>query len=441
MSADETSATRPSKWRGRVTVALVILACLGVSVSGVAIWLHRALLDTDQWVEITAPIIDDPAVQRSVADYVGREVVTALEVEARLEQALPAQVSMLAAPLASGVRDVITEQTQEIVASEQAREIWIEANRVAHDKIVELLRGEPGVLYAEGDQIRVNLLPIIGRVVSELRARFPRLFPGLLAVPTVTAETPAAEAIAAFETAFGRDLPDDYGQITLMQNQKLEQAQRGVELFDRAVWLLVVVTAGLIVAALLLTTRRLRTALLLGAGSAVALVVVLLVVSWLREQLVAAIGTGAGSAAAQATISTVVSDFTSFSRLLLIAAVVVAAAAWVAARRDVVVEGARRGVALAGTAGGGLSERRSTSGVLARHLDGFRLAGVLVGAVVLLATLPVWWGGLLLIAAVAGYELLLAWLTYTWPWRAGRGDADAPGAGATSGDAAETPGT
>jgi uncharacterized membrane protein len=418
MADTDTAPTRPSRWRGRLTTLLVVLACLGVILSGVAIWLHDALLDTDTWVEITTPVIDDPAVQANIADFVGKEVVTALEVESRLEEALPDEVSMLAAPLASGVQDVITEQTQEIVASDRAREVWIEANRVVHEKIVELLRGEPGVLYAEGDEIRLNLLPVISSAVSELRLRFPRLFPGVVSVPSVTADTPAPEAIAQFETAVGRDLADDFGQITLVQNEKLEQAQRAVELFDRAVWLLVIVTIGLIVAALMLSTRRLRTALYLGAGTAIALIVVLLVESWLKDQLVAAIGSGPGTAAARTAISSVVADFTGFARLLLVAAVTVAIAAYLVARRDAVAAAARSGAAVASRAGSGLAGRRSSTGVLARHLDGFRLAGVLVGAVLLLVTLPPWWGGLLLIAAVAGYELLLSWLTHSWPWPA-----------------------
>ena len=426
MADTDTAPTRPSRWRGRLTILLVVLACLGVILSGVAIWLHDALLDTETWVEITTPVIDDPAVQANIADFVGEEVVTALEVESRLEEALPDQVSMLAAPLASGVQDVITKQTQEIVASERAREVWIEANRVAHEKIVELLRGEPGVVYAEGEEIRLNLLPVVSSVVSELRLRFPRLFPGLVNVPSVSAETPAPEAIAEFEAAVGRDLADDFGQITLVQNEKLEQAQRAVELFDRAVWLLVIVTLGLIVASLLLSTRRLRTALYLGAGTAVALVVVLLVDAWLEDQLVAAIGSGPGTAAARTAITTVVADFTGFARLLLIAAVTVAIAAYVVARRDVVAAAARSGAAVATRAGNGLAGRRSSTGVLARHLDGFRLAGVLVGAVLLLIILPPWWGGLLLIAAAAGYELLLSWLTHTWPWSLSETQRDTP---------------
>ncbi len=362
MADTDTAPARPSKLRGRLTILLVVLACLGVILSGVAIWLHNALLDTETWVEIATPVIDDPTVQANLADFVGQEVVTALEVESRLEEALPEQVSMLAAPLASGVQDVITKQTQEIVASDRAREVWIEANRVAHEKIVELLRGEAGVVYAEGDEIRLNLLPVVSRVVSELRLRFPRLFPGIVTVPSVTAETPAPEAIAQFEAAMGRDLADDFGQITLVQNEKLEQAQRAVELFDRAVWLLVIVTIGLIAAALLLSTRRLRTALYLGVGTAIALALALLVDSWLEEQLVAAIGSGPGTAAARTTITTVVADFTGFARLMLIAAVVVAIAAYVVARRDVVAAAARGGAAVATRAGSSLAGRRSSPG-------------------------------------------------------------------------------
>jgi len=416
MTDDGAARPRPSKLRGRLTILLVALACLGVILSGVAIWLHNALLDTETWVEIATPVIDDPAVQTDVAEFVGREVVTALEVETRLEQALPDEVSMLAAPLASGVQDVITRQTQEIVAGDRAREVWIEANRVAHEKIVGLLRGEAGVVYAEGDEIRLNLLPVVSRVVSELRLRFPRLFPGIVTVPSMTAESPAPEAIAQFEAAVGRDLADDFGQITLMQTEKLEQAQRAVELFDRAVWLLVIATTSLIVAALLLSTRRLHTALYLGVGTAIALGLVLLADSWLGEQLVAAVGSGPGTATARTTILTVIADFTRFSRALLIVAVVAAAAAYFVARRDVVAAAARGGAAVATRAGSGFARRRSDSGVLARHLDGFRLAGVLVAAAVLLVTLPPWWGGLLLIVSVAGYELLLSWLTHAWPW-------------------------
>ncbi len=138
----------------------------------------------------------------------------------------------------------------------------------------------------------------------------------------------------------------------------------------------------------------------------------------------AAIGDGPGTAAARAAITTVVADFTGFSRLLLVAAVVVAIAAYVVARRDLVAAAARRGAAVAARAGDGLAGRRSATGVLARHLDGFRLAGVLAGAVLLLVILPPWWGGLVLIAAVAGYELVLSWLTHTWPWALHKADRD-----------------
>jgi hypothetical protein len=178
--------------------------------------------------------------------------------------------------------------------------------------------------------------------VTELRGRFPRLFPGALAVPIVTIETPPPDAVAQFEAAFGRDLPPDFGQVALLEAGRLEEAQRAVRLFDRAVWVLVLVTAGLVIAALVLSPRRLRTALQLGAGTALAFAVVLVAARWLQDQLVAAVA-GPGGEAARSTITAVVDSFTGSARLLLILAVVVAVAAYVAARRDWVASTAVRG--------------------------------------------------------------------------------------------------
>jgi hypothetical protein len=44
--------------------------------------------------------------------------------------------------------------------------------------------------------------------------------------------------------------------------------------------------------------------------------------------------------------------------------------------------------------------------------------------------LPPWWGGLLLIAVVAAYELVLSWLAHAWPWPTHPPEADAPASAA-----------
>jgi hypothetical protein len=422
MAEEEIPSRGRPKLRRRLTLLLVVLACLGVAVSGVAVWLHSTLLVTDRWVETTAPIIEDPDVQRDVAERVGQEVVTALDLEARAREALPPDLDILAAPLALRVEDVISREAREFMASPEAYRLWTEANRIAHTQIVKLLREEPGFLYAEGDLIRLNVLPIVTRVMAALKERIPRLFPDVATVPVVTAETPPEEAIRRLETAFARDLPPDFGQVELTEADRLDQAQAAVKLFDRTVWLLVLATAGLIAAAILYSPRRLRTALQLGAGSAIALALVLLVDSWLEAQLLAAVTERPGNAAARTAITSIVGDFSGFLRILLIGAALVAVAAYIASRGELVASVAGRGR-------DELARRRTTTGVLATHLDCFRLAGVVLGLVVVVAVVPSWPWGLVLIAAVAAYELLLSWLTYTWPWGAGT-RAESPAADA-----------
>jgi hypothetical protein len=149
--------------RRRLALVLVVLACVGIIVSGVAIWLHRTLLVTDSWVETAAPVIRDPAVQRNVGDRVADEVVTLLDLEARVAESLPDDLDLLAAPIVARVEEVVAREARQFMASPQAERLWVDANRIAHRQIVRLLRDEPGLVYTEGNEIRLNVLPIIGR--------------------------------------------------------------------------------------------------------------------------------------------------------------------------------------------------------------------------------------------------------------------------------------
>jgi hypothetical protein len=396
----------------------VILASLAVAVTGIAYWLHQTLLDTDAWVETAAPVIEDPQVQADVAAFVGRSVVEGLDVERRTQEALPPQLEFLAPPIAAGVQDVVTEEARAFVASPRAEQLWIEVNAAAHREMVGLLRGEAEYVYLESGEVTLNALPLVSQVVAALRSRLPELFSGRLPVPTIEPGTPADESIAQMETAFGRDLPPDFGQIELVAAPRLEQASAAVRLFDRLVVVLFIATAALVAGALLLSPRRLRTLVQLGAGAAVALVVVLLASRYLEDLILDGLQPGSGASAARATISSVLAGLTDFARVLVLAGLLIAIAAYLAMKADWVRGVAQTAGGLASRGTAGTAAWRARDGVLARHLDGFRLAGVVVGLLVLVAWSPGWGAGLVLVLAVLAYELALGWLTSTWPWRA-----------------------
>ena len=86
-----------------------------------------------------------------------------------------------------------------------------------------------------------------------------------LEVPELTRAGDPSEQIAELESATGRDLPDDFGQLSVFESDKLaeaqasvQNAQRAVALVKRATWLLAVLAVVFLVATVLLARNRWR---------------------------------------------------------------------------------------------------------------------------------------------------------------------------------------
>jgi hypothetical protein len=61
---------RRIRWRSVIAVVLLVFGCVGVPVSLLAVWTHNQVADTDRFVDTTAPLITDPAVQQVITDRV-----------------------------------------------------------------------------------------------------------------------------------------------------------------------------------------------------------------------------------------------------------------------------------------------------------------------------------------------------------------------------------
>jgi hypothetical protein len=166
-----------------VAAAVVItLACVLAPLSVTSVWASSVLSDTDRYVETVAPIAQDPGVQSALADQVTAAIMQNLDVEGlttraldtlaqvkdmppRVARALPA----LAVPLTKGIESFTRTQAGNLMASPQFEKVWAEVNRIAHEQIVKLLEGnEGGAVSAQGDDITLNLKPIIQAVKTRL---------------------------------------------------------------------------------------------------------------------------------------------------------------------------------------------------------------------------------------------------------------------------------
>ena len=78
------------------------------------------------------------------------------------------------------------------------------------------------------------------------------------------------EAIAQFRESLGDRVPDDFGQVTLMSEERLTAAQATADRIDRWVWGIVILTVILIIVTVIVSQTRRRTGIQLGIGVVVA---------------------------------------------------------------------------------------------------------------------------------------------------------------------------
>jgi hypothetical protein len=180
-------APRPSTGERARTISavfLITLSCLLAPLSVAAVWASRQVSDTDRYVATVAPLADDPAVQRAVADAVATEIfkqidlpgITRQAMDALAENGVPpavaANLAALSGPLSNGIESFTRTQINKIVASPAFARLWRQANRTAHANLVDLLEGrQSGAVRTNGDAVTLNLAPIIAQVKQQLVAR------------------------------------------------------------------------------------------------------------------------------------------------------------------------------------------------------------------------------------------------------------------------------
>lgn len=174
-------ARRRFSWRAVVSALLITIACLLAPLSVTAVWASRQISDTDRYLETVAPLADDPAVQRTIADAVTTAIFNAVDfrslvtetLDAVAQQGVPPRIAdnlqALNAPLVNGIENFVSGQVDNLVASPQFAAVWRQANETAHASLVKLLEGnQGGAISAQNDTVTLNLAPIIAEVKQRM---------------------------------------------------------------------------------------------------------------------------------------------------------------------------------------------------------------------------------------------------------------------------------
>src|SRR5438552_4055774 len=118
-TATRTTQVRAAPRRSRQILAgiALLLACLSILVTTVAVWTHQVAFNTDRFTALTSTVIADPAVIDPLAERISIQVVDALGVQTRIADRLPDLAKSLAAPLTVQIQEAIDRQLQKALTN------------------------------------------------------------------------------------------------------------------------------------------------------------------------------------------------------------------------------------------------------------------------------------------------------------------------------------
>ena len=417
-------ARKPSRARRILIGVLIFLSCLAVAISGLTIWVHYTVMNTDGYMSLIGPIGKNPEAIANLSEYIGDQAVIATDLQQRVTDALPEQAQFFAGPITSTVADFITKGAQKVLSSEQAYDLWLQVNRLAHENIVALLRGETTNVYTEGDDVKLNLLPLVSQVLVWVDDKLPGGLASKFSPPVIDPETDPTEAIQEVANWSGRPLPSDFGQVTLLQSDALGPAQTAVKWFDRLVWILPLVTLGLMAVTIWLSRRRARTAIALGIGAAIAIILTRVIINRASIALTEKLEEGGVRIAAD-VVNASLGPLTTITIWIVVIGVVAAIIVWLLGRRDVrdgaVAVGKR---AVTGTGDVKLPDSPVTSWI-GNHVLGVRWGVLIVGLLVLVLSTWSWLWIFLIVILVLLFQAVLSLLSGQWPFEERAGDESA----------------
>ncbi len=325
------------KLRKILVGVMVVLTILSVTVTTVDTWAHRTLLNTNAWVETVAPLGTNPQVTAALANYVTDQIVTTLDLQARaqsaLEQAAP-QAAFLAGPITNAIQGFVHDKLLAFFNSPAWATLWTEANRFAHETVVNILRGRQGPsLSIENGQVTLNLLPAITAILQQIQSVAQGLLGDRITLPQVTGTEQVSSAIAALSSALGRPLPPDFGQIVIFQSADLEAAQNAVKLFDTLTYVLIAFSLLLIAITMVLSVNRRRTAVQLAVGTIVGVLIARLIIKKVSTDVVNSIASQ-NRGAAKAVLDDAFGSLRGFTRWLFVIALIVAVVAFLMGKRE-----------------------------------------------------------------------------------------------------------
>jgi type IV secretory pathway VirB2 component (pilin) len=283
--------------RRRLPGILVVLATILLFFAGVAVWVQRQALNTDDWVKTSNALIKDPAIQQETASYVADQLTNQTGLTDKVGQILPGRFDKLAPAIAGAIPDLAEHATLRALQSGAFQKLWERTNRIAHKQLVKAVTGDTS------STVVFDLRPMLGQVAQRI---------GL-----------GANVVNA--------LPPDRGRITIVRPKELVTARKVAHALKTLAIVLLVLSLVVFVAAVWSSHDRRRTLMQTGLGIFLAGFLLLLARRILGHVVVGDLtSAGAAQPAAQSTWDIGTSLLRQIAATVVVLGVIVMICAWLA---------------------------------------------------------------------------------------------------------------
>src|SRR4051812_18013435 len=196
LRAGPTPGRRRIRWASLAAGVLLVLGCVGVPASVLAVWTHRQVADTGRFVATVSPVIHDPLVQSALTNRISMEVLARIDVEQIANEAIDALAAQgmrpqlvdrlhdLTGPMAAGVAGLVRDKVGQLVASPDFAAAWNRALQITHQQANAVLSGEAAAIAIKDGMVVLDLGPFIDAAKQQLvasgfgaAARIPEVHP------------------------------------------------------------------------------------------------------------------------------------------------------------------------------------------------------------------------------------------------------------------------
>jgi hypothetical protein len=258
------TATKEVRKRGHPkTVAVLIGFATVLTVAAIfSIWANRQALNTDNWVNTSDKLLQNKEVQSQLSTYIAAQLFANVDVQAELAKALPPRLKPLAGPAAGGLSQLAPRVAEKALATSQVQALWEQANRAAHESLLELLDGGGETVSTGGGQVSLDLGSLLTQIGGQIGV---------------------GDAIAS-------KIPAEAGKLTILESDQISTAQdvaQGIRSLPIVLTLLALILYSL--AVYLAGPRRRKALRSVGLGFVFAGALALLVRSVAGNQVVGAL--------------------------------------------------------------------------------------------------------------------------------------------------------